>query len=49
MIDCQMTTPHLARLGAREIPRSQFMRKLGELVNYPETGEMWRLDDDLFD
>ena len=49
IIDCQMTTPHLASLGAREVPRSQFMRKLGELVNYPDTGAMWRLDDDLFD
>ena len=49
IIDCQMTTPHLARLGAREIPRAAFIRKLGELVNYPPTGGMWRLDDDLFD
>ena len=49
IIDCQMTTPHLARLGAREIPRAVFVRKLGELVNYPQTGGSWRLDDDLFD
>ena len=49
IIDCQMTTPHLARLGAREIPRAAFIRKLGELVNYPQTGGIWRLDDDLFD
>ena len=49
IIDCQMTTPHLARLGAREIPRAAFVRTLGELVNYPQTGGSWRLDDDLFD
>ncbi|HZM46223.1 MAG TPA: leucyl/phenylalanyl-tRNA--protein transferase [Burkholderiales bacterium] len=49
IIDCQMTTPHLARLGAREVPRAAFIRKLGELVNYPQTGGIWRLDDDLFD
>ena len=49
VIDCQMTTPHLARLGAREIPRAVFVRKLGELVNYPQTGGSWRLDDDQFD
>jgi leucyl/phenylalanyl-tRNA--protein transferase len=49
IIDCQMTTPHLARLGAREVPRATFIRKLGELVNYPQTGGIWRLDDDLFD
>jgi leucyl/phenylalanyl-tRNA---protein transferase len=49
MIDCQMTTAHLARFGAREIPRVEFMRKLSTLVNYPDTASMWRLDDDLFD
>lgn len=49
MIDCQMTTAHLARFGAREIRRVDFMRKLGELVNYPRTARKWRLDDDLFD
>ena len=49
MIDCQMTTAHLARFGAREIPRPEFMRKLAELVNYPPTGRSWSLDDDLFE
>jgi len=49
MIDCQMTTAHLARLGAREIPRAEFIRKLATLVNYPDTASKWRLDDDLFD
>ena len=47
MIDCQMKTALLARFGAREIPRSQFVRTLAELVNYPRTGGTWRLDDDL--
>jgi len=49
LIDCQMTTAHLARFGAREIPRAEFMRKLANLVNYPRTGDTWRLDDDLSD
>jgi leucyl/phenylalanyl-tRNA--protein transferase len=49
MIDCQMKTALLARFGAREIPRSQFVRTLTELVNYPRTGGTWRLDDDLFE
>jgi len=49
MIDCQMTSAHLARFGAREIPRAEFMRKLATLVNYPETARKWRFDDDLFD
>lgn len=49
MIDCQMATAHLARFGAREIPRAGFVRKVGELVNYPRTARKWRLDDDLLD
>ena len=49
MVDCQMKTAHLARFGAREIPRREFMRKLASLVNYPDKAARWRLDDDLFD
>ena len=49
MIDCQMKTAHLARFGAREISRAQFMQMLRELVNYPWTAGKWRFDDDLFD
>jgi leucyl/phenylalanyl-tRNA---protein transferase len=33
MIDCQMNTPHLATLGAREIPRSEFIARLQELIH----------------
>ncbi|MDD4928696.1 MAG: leucyl/phenylalanyl-tRNA--protein transferase [Gallionella sp.] len=32
MIDCQMYTPHLASLGARLIPRDEFIVRLEELV-----------------
>ena len=28
LIDCQVTTPHLARFGAREIPRTEFINRL---------------------
>jgi len=49
MIDCQMATAHLARFGAGEIPRARFVRKLKELVNYPQLTRKWRLDDDLLD
>jgi leucyl/phenylalanyl-tRNA---protein transferase len=49
LIDCQMSTPHLASLGAREIPRAQFIRALAELVNYATRLGAWRFDDDLFD
>ena len=47
MIDCQMYTAHLASLGAREIPRDEFLMKLQELVNCaPITS--WQFDNDLF-
>jgi leucyl/phenylalanyl-tRNA---protein transferase len=33
LIDCQMSTPLLGSLGAREIPRRAFLRTLSALVN----------------
>ena len=47
MIDCQMNTPHLASLGAREIPRSEFIARLQELINC-EPVTRWQFDADLF-
>lgn len=47
MIDCQMSTPHLASLGAREIPRREFVRRLQALTARPAPPSPWRLDDDL--
>ncbi len=47
MIDCQMNTRHLASLGAREIPRSEFIRRLQELIHYPEIASPWEFDHDL--
>jgi len=47
MIDCQMNTPHLATLGAREIPRREFLARLQELIHYPNTASTWRFDHDL--
>jgi leucyl/phenylalanyl-tRNA--protein transferase len=41
MIDCQQATPLLAALGAREIPRREFLRRLEPLVNYPEAPAKW--------
>jgi leucyl/phenylalanyl-tRNA---protein transferase len=41
MIDCQMHTPLLASLGAREIPRRAFLRALSTLVNYAEPPGKW--------
>ena len=47
MIDCQMNTSHLASLGAREIPRSEFIARLQELINC-EPVARWQFDTDLF-
>jgi leucyl/phenylalanyl-tRNA--protein transferase len=47
MIDCQMNTPHLASLGAREIPRSKFIAQLQELVHCAPITH-WQFDTDLF-
>jgi leucyl/phenylalanyl-tRNA--protein transferase len=44
MIDCQMNTAHLATLGAREIPRTEFIRRLQELIHYPDIASTWRFD-----
>ena len=41
LIDCQQKTPLLASLGAREIPRRQFLRRVAALVNYPEPSGKW--------
>jgi leucyl/phenylalanyl-tRNA---protein transferase len=47
LIDCQMRTEHLASLGAREIPRREFVRRLQALVPRARVPAPWRLDVDL--
>lgn len=44
IIDCQMNTAHLASFGAREIPRTEFARRLRELVHYAPVPVPWRLE-----
>jgi leucyl/phenylalanyl-tRNA--protein transferase len=39
LIDCQQATPHLASLGAREIPRTEFAKRVQESIQYPAA---WR-------
>jgi leucyl/phenylalanyl-tRNA--protein transferase len=34
LIDCQQNTRHLASLGAREIPRREFVQRLAESIQY---------------
>ncbi|MFT2588456.1 hypothetical protein ACMWPQ_28580, partial [Escherichia coli] len=36
MIDCQQETSHLASLGARPIPRSDFLRHLRAAIQWPQ-------------
>lgn len=49
IIDCQMNTAHLARFGAREIPRREFSRHLAELVNYRQADDVWRFGNEAQD
>jgi len=41
LIDCQMTTPHLIRMGAREIPRAEFCREVAELASHEPDSGAW--------
>lgn len=41
LIDCQLHTNHLQSLGARNIPRWQFLRRLAELIHYPREPGSW--------
>jgi leucyl/phenylalanyl-tRNA--protein transferase len=43
LIDCQMSTSHLASLGAREIPRQQFQARVAQLVEQPGIPGPWTL------
>ena len=47
MLDCQMSTAHLASLGAREIPRSEFVREVSRLVRQAPIPSPWRFDANL--
>lgn len=47
LIDCQMSTAHLASLGAREISRAEFGRHVARLAAQPAVPSPWRLDEDL--
>jgi len=44
LIDCQMYTPHLASLGARAMPRKEFITRLQELVNCTPVAD-WQLGE----
>jgi len=41
IIDCQMTTHHLLSLGAREIDRQSFLKKLNHYLEKPDIKGSW--------
>ena len=41
LIDCQITTPHLMSLGAREIPRTEFLAILKSALLKPAKKGKW--------
>lgn len=44
LIDCQVTTTHLIRMGAREIPRKEFLRRLRRSLARPTLKGRWCFD-----
>lgn len=41
LVDCQVTTGHLRRFGAREVPRVEFMRRLRKALQRPHRHGRW--------
>ncbi len=41
LIDCQMTTPHLLSLGARTLPRREYVERLAACGLPPDRPERW--------
>jgi len=44
LVDCQIYTPHLASLGAVEIPRAEFIRRLDTLCSSGPPPGHWHFD-----
>ena len=41
LIDCQMTTPHLLSLGARTVPRAEYLARLAAAGGPPDRTQTW--------
>jgi leucyl/phenylalanyl-tRNA--protein transferase len=41
LVDCQVRTDHLVRLGAREVPRAAFLEQLYDLLGKPTLRGRW--------
>ena len=44
LVDCQVDTDHLRRFGAREIPRAEFLARLGNALATATRRGRWRFD-----
>jgi len=49
LIDCQVHTPHLARFGAHEIARDDYLALLRAALDHPTRRGPWRFDLDVRD
>ncbi len=47
LVDCQVRTEHLARLGAEEWPRARYLAALRRALDAPTRAGPWSLDPDL--
>jgi len=47
LIDCQVATEHLARMGARSIPRAEFLHRLDAALAYETRGGTWTVPEEL--
>ena len=46
LIDCQVSTPHLVRLGGYEMPRAAFLGRLRIVLERPSQAGAWTLQGD---
>ncbi len=46
LIDCQVTTDHMLRMGAREISRDRFLDQLDRSLKHPTRRGKWALEKD---
>ena len=44
-IDSQMTTDHMSRLGAREVPRRIFLKRLKSALSHPTKRGKWNVEE----
>ncbi len=47
LIDCQLSSEHIFRLGAQEITRARFLLELRQALAHPDRRGRWVLDRDL--